>query len=132
MLCQGSRTMSGKLRQVRSDVSLLGASRFISQAPWQAEDVARTWVRQFGQEGGRFRTTLFGHRNGFCQQHRRHGLYRTTRKCPASLALLCRRFPAIMLALAIWITWRYPLDRERFNQIQRQLAQRKIHSNAHD
>ena len=50
MLCQSSRTMSGILRQVSNDVTLSGASRFMSQAPWQAEDLARTWTRQFSQE----------------------------------------------------------------------------------
>lgn len=50
MLCQGSRTMSGILRQVSSDVTLSGASRFMSQAPWQAEDLARVWTSQFQQE----------------------------------------------------------------------------------
>jgi SRSO17 transposase len=50
MLCQGSRTMSGILRQVSSDVTLSGASRFMSQAPWQAEDLAGVWTSQFQQE----------------------------------------------------------------------------------
>ncbi len=50
MLCQGSRTMSGILRQVSNDATLSGASRFMSQAPWQADDLARRWTGQFRQE----------------------------------------------------------------------------------
>jgi len=50
MLCQSSRTLSGLLRQVSSQVSLSGTSRFMGQAPWRAEDLGRTWQRQFHQE----------------------------------------------------------------------------------
>jgi SRSO17 transposase len=50
MLCQSGRTLSGLLRQVNSNISVSGASRFMSQAPWQAEDLARTWQHQFRQE----------------------------------------------------------------------------------
>ena len=45
-------------------------------------------------------------------------------------ALLAMRFivgvlPAIMLSLAMIAAWRYPLDRETFNEIRRQLALRR-------
>ena len=50
MLCQSGRTLSGLLRQVNSNISVSGASRFMSQAPWQAEDLARTWQHHFRQE----------------------------------------------------------------------------------
>jgi len=36
--------------------------------------------------------------------------------------------PAIMLSLAIVAAWRYPLDRETYNEIRRQLAERKAAS----
>ncbi len=50
MLCQSGRSLSGLMRQVNSRVSLSGASRFMGQAPWQAEDLARTWQKHFQQE----------------------------------------------------------------------------------
>ena len=50
MLCQSGRTLSGLLQVVDSGVSISGASRFMSQAPWQANDLARTWQQQFRQE----------------------------------------------------------------------------------
>jgi SRSO17 transposase len=50
MLCPSGRTLSGLLRQVQSRVSVSGASRFLSQAPWQADDLARTWQGHFRQE----------------------------------------------------------------------------------
>lgn len=50
MLCQSGRTLSGLLGQVNSGVSLSGASRFMGQAPWQAEDLARQWQSHFRQE----------------------------------------------------------------------------------
>lgn len=43
MLCQSGRTLSGILRQVEAQVSLSGTSRFLSQAPWSAEEVGQTW-----------------------------------------------------------------------------------------
>jgi len=36
--------------------------------------------------------------------------------------------PAIMLSLAILAAWRYPLDRETYNEIRRQLAERRAAS----
>jgi SRSO17 transposase len=50
MLCQSGRTLSGLLRQVDSGASVSGVSRFMGQAPWQAEDMARRWQSQFRQE----------------------------------------------------------------------------------
>jgi SRSO17 transposase len=50
MLCQSGRTLSGLLQVVNSGVSLSGASRFMSEAPWHAEDLAQKWQRQFRQE----------------------------------------------------------------------------------
>jgi SRSO17 transposase len=50
MLCQSGRTLSGLLRQVDSGVSLSGTSRFMGQAPWQADDLARQWQSHFRQE----------------------------------------------------------------------------------
>ena len=50
MRCQSGRTLSGLLQVVNSGVSLSGASRFMSEAPWQAEDLAQRWQRQFRQE----------------------------------------------------------------------------------
>lgn len=50
MLCQSSRTLSGLLRQVNSGVSVSGVSRFMGQAPWQADDLARRWQSHFRQE----------------------------------------------------------------------------------
>lgn len=43
MLCQGASTLSGILSQVEEQVSLSGASRFLSQAPWSPDEVSRTW-----------------------------------------------------------------------------------------
>ena len=50
MLCEGSHTLSGLLKQVSSEASLSGASRFMGQAPWQAEDLGQSWQGQFRQE----------------------------------------------------------------------------------
>jgi hypothetical protein len=50
MLCQSGRSLTGLLAAVNSGVSLSGASRFMSEAPWQAEDLAQRWQRQFRQE----------------------------------------------------------------------------------
>ena len=50
MLCQSGRTLSGLLQQVNSGVSISGASRFMGQAPWQGDDLARRWQSQFRQE----------------------------------------------------------------------------------
>lgn len=41
------------------------------------------------------------------------------------LRLLVSVVPAFMLALAVAVAWRYPLSRARYQEIQRQLAQRR-------
>lgn len=50
MLNQGSGTMTGLKGQITASISLSGLSRFMSQAPWSAEDVSRGWQSQFQQE----------------------------------------------------------------------------------
>lgn len=48
-------------------------------------------------------------------------------------ALLAMRFligvaPAVLIALAIFTAWRYPLDRETYNAVRRQLAEKRINN----
>ena len=50
MLCEGTRTLSGLVRQIADGPSLAGLSRFLSQAPWQARDVVEGWLKHFRQE----------------------------------------------------------------------------------
>lgn len=50
MLCQGTRTLSGLLRQVEGGATLSGVSRFMSEAPWSEESLAQRWQQQFRQE----------------------------------------------------------------------------------
>lgn len=50
MLCQGSSTLSGVIGQVEGQVTLSGTSRFLSGAPWSAEQVSRTWFSHFSSE----------------------------------------------------------------------------------
>lgn len=51
MLCQsGNQTLSGLLEQTDGQASLSGTSRFMGQAPWQAQDLAGKWQEQFRQE----------------------------------------------------------------------------------
>ena len=50
MLCQGASTLSGVIGQVEGQVSLSGSSRFLSNAPWSAEEVSRTWFNYFANE----------------------------------------------------------------------------------
>jgi len=50
MLCQEPRTLSGLLRQVADGQSLSGLSRFVSEAPWSAEEVAGAWIERFGEQ----------------------------------------------------------------------------------
>src|SRR5437868_15446593 len=45
MLCEGTRTLRGLLRQIAEGPSLAGLSRFLSEAPWEA--VAEQWLRHF-------------------------------------------------------------------------------------
>ncbi|MDX1689218.1 MAG: MFS transporter [Candidatus Promineifilaceae bacterium] len=42
-----------------------------------------------------------------------------------AMRLVVGVLPAVMLALAILAAWRYPLDRETYNEIRRQLAERR-------
>jgi hypothetical protein len=50
MLCQSACTLSGLLGQVAEGQSLSGLSRFFSQAPWSAEDVAGAWLEGFDEQ----------------------------------------------------------------------------------
>jgi len=50
MLCQEPRTLTGLLRQVAEGQSLSGLSRFMSEAPWSAEDVASVWIEGFYEQ----------------------------------------------------------------------------------
>lgn len=50
MLCQGSSTLTGVLGRVDGQATLSGASRFLSEAPWSAEQVSQTWFRHFVSE----------------------------------------------------------------------------------
>ena len=50
MMCQGTCTLSGLLGQVAEGQSLSGLSRFFSQAPWSAEEVAEAWLEGFGEQ----------------------------------------------------------------------------------
>jgi SRSO17 transposase len=52
MLCQGTCTLSGLLRQVAEEQSLSGVSRFMSRAPWAAEEVAGAWIERFHEQMG--------------------------------------------------------------------------------
>src|SRR5437588_6245098 len=47
LLCQETRTLSGLLRQVAGGPSGASVSRFLAQAPWRPEDLARTWLDRF-------------------------------------------------------------------------------------
>ncbi len=50
MLCEGTRTLSGLLRQIADSPSLAGLSRFLSEAPWEAAAVVESWLRHFREE----------------------------------------------------------------------------------
>lgn len=50
MLCEGTRTLSGLLRQIADSPSLAGLSRFLSEAPWEEEAVVESWLRHFREE----------------------------------------------------------------------------------
>lgn len=50
VLCQEARTLSGLLRQVADGPSLSGMSRFLSESPWSAEEVAGTWQQRFREQ----------------------------------------------------------------------------------
>jgi hypothetical protein len=48
--CDGSRTLSGVLRQVACAVTLSGLSRFLSEAPWSAQALTLARQRRFNQQ----------------------------------------------------------------------------------
>lgn len=50
LLCQEPHTLSGLLRQITKGPSLSGLSRFLSDAPWEAEAVAATWLKRFREQ----------------------------------------------------------------------------------
>jgi hypothetical protein len=50
ILCHEPRTLSGLLRQVADGQSLSGLSRFMSEAPWSAEEVAGAWIDGFHEQ----------------------------------------------------------------------------------
>jgi glycoside/pentoside/hexuronide:cation symporter, GPH family len=43
----------------------------------------------------------------------------------AAMRFFVSTFPAVMLVAAILVAWRYPLDRDSYNEIKRQLAERR-------
>src|SRR6266571_4159146 len=50
MLCEGRRTLSGRLREVGEHASLAGLSRFLSEASWSQQELVASWLRHFRQE----------------------------------------------------------------------------------
>lgn len=50
MLCQETHTLTGLLRQVADGQSVSGLSRFLSQSPWSAADVAGAWIERFHEQ----------------------------------------------------------------------------------
>jgi hypothetical protein len=50
LLCRGTRTLSGLLSCVAVKASLASLSRFLSQAPWKASEVALRWRERFEQQ----------------------------------------------------------------------------------
>jgi len=50
MLCQETHTLTGLLRQIAEGQSVSGLSRFLSQSPWSAADVAGAWVERFHEQ----------------------------------------------------------------------------------
>ncbi len=50
MLCEGTRTLSGLLRQIADSPSLAGLSRFLSEAQWEEAAVVESWLRHFREE----------------------------------------------------------------------------------
>ncbi len=47
MLCEGTRTLRGLVRQIADGPSLAGLSRDLAEAPWEATAVAEQWLRHF-------------------------------------------------------------------------------------
>ena len=50
MLCQETHTLTGLLRQIADGQSVSGLSRFLSQSPWSAADVAGAWIARFHEQ----------------------------------------------------------------------------------
>jgi len=50
MLCQETHTLSGLLRQVATEQSLSGLSRFMGRSPWSAAEVAAAWTERFHEQ----------------------------------------------------------------------------------
>jgi SRSO17 transposase len=50
MLCQETHTLTGLLRQVADGQSVSGLSRFLSQSPWSAAEVAGAWIERFQEQ----------------------------------------------------------------------------------
>jgi len=50
MLCQETHTLTGLVRQVADGQSVSGLSRFLSQSPWSAADVAGAWIERFHEQ----------------------------------------------------------------------------------
>jgi hypothetical protein len=50
IVCQEARTLSGLTRQIADGPSVSGLSRFLSTAPWSAEDVASVWYERFVEQ----------------------------------------------------------------------------------
>jgi hypothetical protein len=50
MLCQETHTLTGLLRQIADGQSVSGLSRFLSQSPWSATDVAGAWIERFHEQ----------------------------------------------------------------------------------
>jgi len=47
MLCEGTRTLSGLVRQIAAGPKLAGLSRDLAEAPWEAAAVAEQWLKHF-------------------------------------------------------------------------------------
>lgn len=50
LLCRGTRTLTGLLQSVAVNTSLASLSRFLSEAPWKASEVAARWRTRFEQQ----------------------------------------------------------------------------------
>jgi hypothetical protein len=50
MLCQETSTLTGLLRQIADGQSVSGLSRFLSESPWSAAEVAGAWVERFHEQ----------------------------------------------------------------------------------
>ena len=52
IICQEARTLSGLKRQIAGGPSVSGLSRFLSDAPWSAAEVASRWKERFVEQMG--------------------------------------------------------------------------------